>query len=137
VPQPGIGTGRAGVLPAPLPLSELAEKVKGLLGAPAVWVSGGEDVIVKRLAVCAGAGGDFAGDALASGADAFLTGEIKHHDLIDISREHFPIIAAGHYDTEAPAMALLAVRLREDMRAAGYEAGVIVSSEMSAPARMI
>lgn len=135
-PQPGIGMGRFGVLPTPLPLCQLAEKIKNLLGAPAVRVSG-EDVTVKTLAVCAGAGGDFAGDALASGADAFLTGEIKHHDLTDIGRDHFPVIAAGHYDTEAPAMALLAARLREDMRAAGYDAEVIVSSEMRAPARLI
>ena len=137
IPVPGVGTGRVGSLPATLRLTELAAAVKEGLHAPAVTVSGGGDVPVKRLALCAGAGADLIGQAMASGADAFLTGEIKHHELLDISHEGFPVIAAGHYHTEAPVMEMLAVRLRQDMEASGYAAIVGVSERIRAAYRMV
>ena len=137
VPVPGAGTGRVGMLPAPLRLDDLAQTVKERLHAPAVTVSGGENVLIKRLALCAGAGADFIGRAMAAGADAFLTGEIKHHELLDISHEHFPVIAAGHYHTEAPVAELLKDRLRQEMDTLGYTAIVDVSARMQAAYRVI
>lgn len=137
VPQRGIGTGRIGVLPEPMPVSALSAKVKSLLRAPFITVGGEEDKIVERLALCAGAGEDLALDALKAGADVFLTGEIKHHDLLDIGREGLPVLAAGHYFTEAPAMALLAEAVRKEMATAGYEAIVSVSERSRAPYRAI
>lgn len=137
IPVPGVGVGRVGALPTPLGLNELAALIKERLGAPALWVSGGADITVKKLALCAGAGADFIGEAMASGADAFLTGEIKHHELLDISHEGFPVIAAGHYHTEAPGMERLAGRLRQDMETAGYRASVALSERIRAPYRLV
>ena len=137
IPVRGAGTGRVGALPQPLGIDELARTVKERLGAPAVTVSGDEDVTVRRLALCAGAGADFIGEAMASGADAFLTGEIKHHELLDISRERFPVIAAGHYHTEIPVAEALSERLRQEMDTLGYEAIVEVSARMRAAYRVI
>ena len=137
IPVPGVGIGRVGALPTPLRLEELASIIKDRLGASAVMVSGEADVTVNRLALCAGAGADFVDRAMAAGADALLTGEIKHHELLDVSHGRFPVIAAGHYHTEAPVMGRLAGRLRQDMEACGYGAIVGVSERIRAAYRMV
>lgn len=137
IPVPDTGTGRIGFLPKPLRLGSLAAVIKERLGAPAVTVSGEEDKVVKKLALCAGAGADFIRQAMAGGADAFLTGEIKHHEMLDISHERFPVIAAGHFHTEAPFMERLAKRLRKDLEEAGYGAAVAVSERMRAAYRVV
>lgn len=54
---------------------------------------------IKNIAFCSGAGGEFVFDAVRC-ADAFLTGEAHHHELIFASENKFPIFVAGHYSTE-------------------------------------
>ncbi len=55
---------------------------------------------IKRVAVFGGAG-EFAWKAAKSaGADAFVTGESKHHILLDAKNEDFCFVDAGHFDTE-------------------------------------
>ena len=56
------------------------------------------------MAVCAGSGGDFIEDAKRMGADAFLTGEIDHHEALLARSLGLFTIAAGHYHTERPVL---------------------------------
>lgn len=55
---------------------------------------------VKKVAVCSGSGGDLAVLAKANGADVLLTGEIKHHDILNANKLGIAIIDAGHFKTE-------------------------------------
>lgn len=55
---------------------------------------------VKKVAVCSGSGGDLAVLAQANGADVLLTGEIKHHDILNANKLGIAIIDAGHFKTE-------------------------------------
>ena len=48
-----------------------------------------------------------------------------------------PVIAAGHYHTEAPVMEMLKDRLRKEMDAAGYGASVEVSERIRAAYRVV
>lgn len=137
VPVPETGIGRVGTLPALLTLDELAGTIKERLNAPVLMVCGEKDAQVKRLAVCAGAGADLIGQARRMGADAFLTGEIKHHELLDTSHEDFPVIAAGHYYTEAPAVEALAQRLRKELDRRGFSAKIDAAARMRAAYRGI
>ena len=41
-----------------------------------------------QVALCAGAGSDMLDDATSAGADAFVTGEMRHHDALKAVREH-------------------------------------------------
>ena len=52
------------------------------------------------MAVSGGAGGDGLYKALQLGADAFVTGEIKHHQLLDAASCGLCIVDAGHFKTE-------------------------------------
>ncbi len=65
------------------------------------------DVPVKRVAVCGGAGGEFFKKAALMGAQAFVTGEIRHHDALAAVAEGICVIEAGHYETEHIALKLL------------------------------
>ncbi len=54
---------------------------------------------IKRVALCGGAGASFASAALSSGADLYLTGEARYHELFDnTDRMMYAII--GHYESE-------------------------------------
>lgn len=62
---------------------------------------------IKRVAVCGGAGMDFFFDAVKMGADAYVTGEMKHHEMLMAKQCGVTAIAAGHFETENPSMSYL------------------------------
>ena len=66
---------------------------------------------VKTVAVCSGSGGDFVFDALKAGADAYVTGDISHHELLIGEETGMTIIGAGHFETENIAMKPLMERI--------------------------
>lgn len=106
------GIGRVGDLEKETSLAALAESVKRLLGAPAVAFSDGGRAI-RRVAVLGGAGGDDVALAAAAGADAYLSGTLGYHDLVDAPEQGMSLLAAGHYYTEAPVCAVLAAWIAE------------------------
>lgn len=63
---------------------------------------------VTKVAVCGGSGCSFINDLLKYDIDTFVTGDAKHNDFIDAKDNGLTLIAAGHYETENPAMPLLA-----------------------------
>jgi len=54
---------------------------------------------VKRLALCGGAGAEFIPEALAAGADAFLTADVKYHEFSEPDGRLL-LVDAGHFETE-------------------------------------
>jgi len=98
---------------------EFAVLVKERLGAGAVqWVDAGRPV--KRVFFCSGAGGDEIKHAACRGAEAFLTGEIKHHEALEAARLGLSCVAAGHYETEKPFAAFLAAYLKKRFPDTGF-----------------
>ncbi len=55
---------------------------------------------VKTVCVSSGAGGEFAVTAAANGADVFVTGEIKHHEILLANSLNLSIIDTGHFKSE-------------------------------------
>ncbi len=82
-------------------------EISSLLHAPLrIWGALKE---IRRLAVAAGSGFDpvLFGEAVAAGADAFLSAELKH----SVARSSpLLLLESTHYALEAPAMKALAVR---------------------------
>lgn len=87
-------------------LEAFANKVKTVLGSPCVLYNG--DKPVKKVAVLGGNGGDFAGAAIAADVDTYVSGRIGYHMMADARENGINLIEAGHYFTEAPALAKLA-----------------------------
>ena len=94
------GFGRVGNLPRTMTLKECAAYVKKCNALSDVRVYGSLNRQVKRLAICTGSGKSMIRDALISGADVYVTGDIDYHTAIDAMAEGLSIIDAGHYGTE-------------------------------------
>ncbi len=54
---------------------------------------------IKRVAVCGGAGSFLIKDAIRSGADALVTGDVKYHEFFD-AEGRLMIADIGHYESE-------------------------------------
>ncbi|HIY25558.1 MAG TPA: Nif3-like dinuclear metal center hexameric protein [Candidatus Acutalibacter pullistercoris] len=102
----------SGELPEALAPEAFAALVKEKLGAPAVKFSPGERE-VRKVFFCSGAGGEYLGLADCRGADAYLTGEMKHHEELEAARSRLTVVAAGHYHTEKVFAEFLASYLRK------------------------
>jgi len=61
---------------------------------------------LKRIAVCGGAGSFLIAKALAAGADAFITSDIKYHQFFD-GDSRMLICDIGHYESEQFTINLL------------------------------
>lgn len=96
----GIGT--IGVLPKPLTVKELAGQVKERFDLSYVTLFGEEAVSgpIRNIAICPGSGGSEIEEAIQSGAQLLLTGDISHHEGIDASARGLAIMDAGHYGLE-------------------------------------
>lgn len=94
------GIGRLGMLPRPVTLRECALSVKEALHLGDVRIYGDPDQMVERAAVCTGSGKSMIREAIAGGAQVYITGDIDHHTGIDAVDQGLAIIDAGHYGTE-------------------------------------
>ena len=108
----GEQIGRIGVLPAPVSLDEFAATVCRVTEAKAVRVADGGRP-VHHVAVLGGGGADEVGAAMAAGADTYLTGEFKHHNLTDAPDLGINLIEGGHFHTENPVCRRIEEMLRE------------------------
>lgn len=90
--------------------AEFAAYIKARVGTGCVRYCKGANVI-KTVAVCGGSGGSFINDVIASGADAFVTGDAGHHDFLDARAAGLTLVAAGHFNTEDPVIEPLARKL--------------------------
>ena len=105
------GYGRVGTLPQPLSPEELVARVSRSLGFPARLVSEGNRGSIRRLAVLGGSGGSFIPEVAASGADAYVTGDLDYHDALLAKALGLAAVDAGHAATELPSLEPLARRL--------------------------
>lgn len=82
----------------PCTSEEFAKKIKSALGGAVSFTDAGETI--KTVALCSGGGGDFVAEAKNMGADAFLTGEAKHHEYLYSNNFGISMFVAGHFETE-------------------------------------
>lgn len=106
----GCGYGRVGTLPEPLTAEELRLHVSDSLGFPARLVAD-KGRRIKRVAVLGGSGGSFIPEVAASGAHAYVTGDVDYHDALLAESLGLTVIDAGHAATELPSLQPLATRL--------------------------
>lgn len=91
--------GLVGDLEKPMNCREFAQFVKGNLLCDGLRYTEARKEI-KKVAVCSGSGGSLIEDVFAAGADAFVTGEIKHSDILKANSFGIQIVDAGHFKSE-------------------------------------
>jgi dinuclear metal center YbgI/SA1388 family protein len=110
------GIGRVGTV-EPATVRVLADRIKGALGLSHVLAAGALERQVSRVAVCAGSGGELVSDAIASGAELLVTGELRHHDVLRATAEGLAIVCTLHSASERAVLPGLQRRMTERLPA--------------------
>lgn len=123
----GEGFVRVGALPRPMAADELAAHISEKLG-DVVRVMGDPAAVITRVGMCSGSGADEWPAAAAMGAQAFLTGEVKHHIALEAADAGVVMLEAGHHATEEPGIFALAKALQMSELGVQYNVRVSLSS---------
>lgn len=131
----GRGFGRVGELAEPMTGDELAAHVARCLpaSANAVRLAGDANRVVRRVAACGGAGDDFVGDAIAAGADVYVTADLRHHVVGEAVERGLLMVDAGHWATEWPWASAAAQLTQRALRAAGHTVVAAASALVTDP----
>lgn len=70
------------------------------------------DKLIKTVAVGGGACEEYIPLAMVN-ADCFLTGDLKYHQMLDAAQSNYPVISAGHFETENRAFLMLKDKLEQ------------------------
>ena len=118
-------------------LAEFGDLVAAALPATrhGVRVAGDLAGVVRRVAVCGGAGDSLMGDARAAGADVYVTADLRHHRV----QEHLDaggcaVVDVAHWASEwpwCPQVAELLPQALADVTGAAPDSVDILVSEAS------
>lgn len=113
------GIGKVGLLPHPVTAKKLAQLVKERFGLDAVRLFGDPDseAPISKVAICPGAGRSFLNEAMQAGAQAYITGDIGHHDGLDAREQGLVVLDAGHFGIEQIFTEEIESYLREQLSA--------------------
>ncbi|HET9570096.1 MAG TPA: Nif3-like dinuclear metal center hexameric protein [Bacteroidales bacterium] len=93
------GLGMVGSLQKSISEADFLQLVKTTFHCERIRFSALRGRSIQKVALCGGSGSEFLENALANGADAFLTGEAKYHEFFTHASEIL-LVDAGHYETE-------------------------------------
>ncbi|OAR26458.1 Nif3-like dinuclear metal center hexameric protein [Streptomyces sp. ERV7] len=135
------GLGRICELDHPETLGGFAARAAARLPATAqgIRVAGDTEALVKTVAVSGGSGDGLFDAVRASGADAFLTADLRHHPVSEATQHASPssgplgLVDAAHWATEWPWCEQAAAQLDEISDRHGWDLRVHVSKTVTDP----
>jgi len=102
----GTGFGAVGELAEPLPAADFLRAVQAALGIGCIRHSAPPEHPVRRVALVAGSGGEGLERAIAAGADAFLTADVRY-DRFFAAEGRILLADIGHFESEIVVISLL------------------------------
>ena len=118
------GLGRVVELEETMELLPLALSIKKKLGLKYIKIAGKPDLPVRRVAVCSGSGSGLMKDFYSSGAQVFISGDLRYHDAREVEALNLGLIDMGHFASEYLAIEVLAKRLDKILTADGKDVKV-------------
>jgi dinuclear metal center YbgI/SA1388 family protein len=109
------GIGRSGRLAQPTTLGDLAERIRRALGSPTLGVAGDPSRLIERVALVTGSGSSVLEPVVDSGAQVYLTGELKYHEVEELAARGVSVILGGHYRTERVPLEAWTPRLANEL----------------------
>lgn len=94
-----IGLGCVGKLAEPVSEDDFLQLVNSALGARGIRYSRLTGKKIRKVALCGGSGISLLNMAINSGADAYLTADIRYHDFFK-TESKLLLVDAGHFETE-------------------------------------
>ena len=105
------GMGRIGSLKS-ASRSAIFSRIKRGLKINRLLIAGPRTGTLTRGAVCAGSCGNLVNDAIAGGAQLFLTGEMRHHDALKAAASGMTVVCALHSNSERPVLGRIQSKLK-------------------------
>lgn len=96
---PSVGLGIVGDLPEEEDERTFLHQVKSIFNCQVIRHTRLLKHPIKKVALCGGSGSSLLTDAIASGADIFITGDFKYHQFFD-AEDHLIIADIGHFEGE-------------------------------------
>lgn len=109
----GMSLGALGSLPQAVSLEALVGRLFPDGEKPLTVLPFGKP-LVQRVAIISGGAGEDFDQALAAGADVFITGEVGHELYHPIEESGINVIAGGHYQTETVGVNLVRAKLERE-----------------------
>ncbi|MDR2692499.1 MAG: Nif3-like dinuclear metal center hexameric protein [Dysgonamonadaceae bacterium] len=94
-----VGSGIVGELPTPESEESFLQKLKTGFSLKILKHSPFTGKQIRKVALCGGSGAFLIPDAIACGADIFITGEAKYNDYYDVDNRIL-LAVIGHYESE-------------------------------------
>jgi dinuclear metal center YbgI/SA1388 family protein len=94
-----VGAGMVGFLEAAMDANNFLQLVKTQMKASVIRHTEILPKPIRKVAVCGGSGSFLLKDALAAGADAFVTADFKYHEFFD-AEQKLIIADIGHFESE-------------------------------------
>jgi len=107
-----VGAGLVGELPEHLEEKDFLRRLQQVFAVPVVRHTPLRGRPVKKVAVCGGAGSFLISNAIAAGADLYITADVKYHEFFD-ANDQLVIADVGHYESEQYTTELISGYLRE------------------------
>ena len=107
----GTGLGTVGEFEVPMTSEEAVAFVKERFGLKVLKASKPVDGKIERVAMCGGSGGSLIGEAMKSGAQLYISGDISYHNFF--TGPHFMIMDIGHYESEIEKVDILFSLIRK------------------------
>ena len=102
------GIGRVGLLPEPMTLEQFLSATAARLECNHLAYQGDLQCNVQKIALCGGSGISYLTAAKKTGADVYVTGDMKYHDAQLASELGICVVDAGHFGTEKHIVKALA-----------------------------
>jgi dinuclear metal center YbgI/SA1388 family protein len=131
------GIGRLVTLTEALTLIDLCNHVKTSLGISNLKYAGKDSMLIKKIAVINGSGKDYFDASKRKGADCIITGDTSYHYVSDFVEQGIAIIDAGHFETEWPAMKVIAGILESKISSLGCDNPVFLATTSISPYKYI
>lgn len=109
--DPAAGLGRYGRLKSPITFGEFVKMCGEILNTP-LRAAGDFDKMITVAAVASGSCSEIIPLAREKGADVIITGDMKYHNMIDMTEAGMCVVDAGHYPTEICVMDIFAELLK-------------------------
>jgi dinuclear metal center YbgI/SA1388 family protein len=105
---PGAGAGRVGRVSRPVPLGQMAERLRQFLSLVHMHYVGPLDAPVEKVAVACGAAGEFLPKAREAGCNLLVVGEANLHTCLEAEATQVSLLLPGHFASERFAVEQLA-----------------------------
>jgi dinuclear metal center YbgI/SA1388 family protein len=101
-PSNQTGLGAIGRLPEPVNYADFIAHIREVLECTYVRYTCPKKEMIQTVALCGGSGAEFIGEAIAQGADAYITADCKYHEFQDADGQ-IGLIDIDHWYSERHA----------------------------------